>query len=222
MTSNWLATCRLGSKKDSNHAISRGHVIQGSRHEESSLSSKICRLHLVRHGEAAANWRVSLDPGLSERGKAEADAAAKALSSSQPMELLTSPLLRARETATPLERDWKLAARVEPAVREVPSQDITIQDRQAWLDALLTGNWREQDETLRSWRRDLIDFLVTRRQDCVIFTHFVAINAAVGRTMEDDRVTVFRPANASLTILETNGETLSLVTLGQEMESRVN
>lgn len=57
----------------------------------------------VRHGETAANRdRLALgraDPPLTERGRAQAAAVAARLAYSDPVIVLTSPLLRARETA---------------------------------------------------------------------------------------------------------------------------
>lgn len=57
----------------------------------------------VRHGETAANReRLALgraDPSLTERGRAQAEAVAGRLAGSNPAVVLTSPLLRARETA---------------------------------------------------------------------------------------------------------------------------
>ena len=44
----------------------------------------------------------------------------------------------------PLERLWESHARIEPAVAEVPSPDIPIEQRGEWLPnhLLQTGQWR--------------------------------------------------------------------------------
>ncbi|MEM9360907.1 MAG: phosphoglycerate mutase family protein, partial [Pseudomonadota bacterium] len=62
-------------------------------------------IYLVRHGEAAATWAQSPDPGLSQLGHQQAHDVAQALApklDSIEVSLITSPMLRARETAQPL------------------------------------------------------------------------------------------------------------------------
>jgi hypothetical protein len=44
----------------------------------------------------------------------------------------------------------------------------------------------------------------------------------VGHATEDHRVVCFRPDNASITVLDTNGNSLNLVKLGEEADTRVN
>ncbi len=62
------------------------------------------KVFLVRHGEAAARWGEDPDPGLSERGREQASAASEALLGLLDAEvnIVSSPLLRARLTAEPL------------------------------------------------------------------------------------------------------------------------
>lgn len=79
------------------------------------------RLFLVRHGRAAASFGEDRDPHLSELGKAQAEAMAMALAPNGALPVVTSPLRRTRETAAALERRFRVEARVEPAVAEVPS-----------------------------------------------------------------------------------------------------
>ena len=68
----------------------------------------------------------------------------------------------------------------------------------------------------------MIDTLLELRQDTVIVSHFVAINVAVGAAQNDERLTLFRPNNCSVTVLETDGQTLSVVELGEVLETVVN
>jgi broad specificity phosphatase PhoE len=64
--------------------------------------------------------------------------------------------------------------------------------------------------------------LCSCQADCVVFSHFIAINAAVGHATGDDRVVSFRPDNCSITIMETNGDNITLVKRGDEADTRVN
>ena len=67
-------------------------------------NNKPVTIYLVRHGEAKAAWDEDLDPGLSEKRKLQSEELktdlAQKLSSS--FEAISSPLLRAQETAQPL------------------------------------------------------------------------------------------------------------------------
>ena len=179
------------------------------------------RIYMVRHGKAAASWADHVDPGLDDVGRLEAQAVADELSKLTPMAILSSPLARARETAQPLELAWSNHARIEPGVAEVPSPDIPLEGRGAWLRGIMSGTWGQADAMRRAWRDGVVATLVKQPKDCVIFSHFVAINVAVGAALEDDRATLFQPANGSITIFETDGSKLTLIEKGHEAETVV-
>lgn len=181
----------------------------------------MARIYMVRHGKASAGWTEAADPGLDETGRAEAAATALLLAPLGPMAILSSPLARARETAQPLELAWSAHARIEPGVAEVPSPDIALEGRGAWLRGVMTGRWSEADAMRRSWRDNVVATLVRQPKDCAIFSHFVAINVAVGAALGDDRATLFSPANGSITIFETDGTILRLIEKGREAETVV-
>ena len=179
------------------------------------------RIYIVRHGRASASWAEAADPGLDEQGRAEAEEAARTLAALPPMAILSSPLARARETAAPLERLWESHARIEPGVAEVPSPDIPLDGRGVWLRALMAGRWSEADAMRRAWRDQVVATLVRQSRFCAIFSHFVAINVAVGAALGDDRATLFSPANGSITVLESDGRALTLIEKGREAETVV-
>lgn len=182
---------------------------------------KRVRLYLIRHGEAAAKWTEEDDPGLSALGRVQAEEAAARLAALPPVPLKSSPLLRARETAAPLSARWGAGVAIIPEVAEIPSPGIVLARRHEWLMKIMAGGWGEAGEALGRWRRDLVETLTRQREDCAIFSHFVAINAAVGAATGDDAVISFRPDNASITILETDGAGLFLVERGREAETIV-
>lgn len=157
------------------------------------------RLFLVRHGEAAAAWGDDPDPGLSALGQAQAETAATHLLATGVRRALTSPLRRCRETATPFERAAGLAAMIEPAVAEIPTP-ATAPDRKVWLRTLMTGPWPSatQAPDLAQWRGRLIATLVAQPADTIVFTHFVAINVALGAALGVEDVVVRQPANAAI------------------------
>lgn len=181
----------------------------------------MARLHLVRHGRAAAAWDADLDPGLDDVGREQAEAAARRLAPLGPLDLLASPMRRTRETAAPLERLWGRPARVEPAVSEVPSSSANLAERGLWLRGIMDGTWGAVDPERRAWRDSVVAALSALREDSVIFTHYIAINVAVGAATRDDRIVCFRPDHCSVTVLETENGALRLVRLGAEAETVV-
>lgn len=180
------------------------------------MSAPTATIRLVRHGEAAAGFGDDLDPGLSPAGAAQAAAVADVLAPVDALVLLTSPLRRARETGAPLATRWEREPAVEPAVGEVVTPTEDLSERSVWLRRFLAGTWSEQPERTTRWRDDLVACLVGLPGDAVIFSHFVAINAAVSAALGDDRTTVFRPGYCSVTTLATNGRHLEVVELGGE------
>jgi broad specificity phosphatase PhoE len=187
----------------------------------------VTRLYLVRHGHAAAAWGDGPDPGLDDLGRGQAEAvAAHLVTSIEPVPVVSSPRARARETAEPLARRWGRAVEVVEAFDEVPSptdHPDGPRGRQAWLRAALAGRWSDLDERVQRWRAGLVEAVASRPHDAVVCTHFVAINSLVAHATADDQVTVFLPANGSITELEVNPETgaITVATLGTEARSDV-
>jgi broad specificity phosphatase PhoE len=177
-------------------------------------------IYLVRHGEAAAHWTEEIDAELSSAGSEQAAAVARALGPRGPFAIISSPLRRARASAVPLEALWQMPARVEHAIAEIPTQGVALAERQSWLVGLAERGWQSADVASQGWRRGVIDFVTSLETNAVIFTHFVAINALVGAALERDDVYLFRPANASVTVIENDGGRLRLIERGEEFGAR--
>ncbi|MCC5812067.1 MAG: histidine phosphatase family protein [Ectothiorhodospiraceae bacterium] len=178
-------------------------------------------IYLVRHGRAAAAWDADPDPGLDALGQQQAQALVDRFRPLGPMSVLVSPMARARETAAPLLHHWAAEPRVEPRVSEIPSPVEDLQARGAWLRGLAQQEYAELDEGLRSWRQGILDALRELPENTVVFTHFIAINAAAGAALNNDRVVHFRPDHCSVTVLETSTAGVRLVSQGAEAETRV-
>jgi broad specificity phosphatase PhoE len=174
-------------------------------------------LYLVRHAEPAALWGAHPDPGLSELGHAQARQVGAHLATLNVANLITSPLARCRETSQPLAAQLGQEAMINRAVAEIPVPSH-ISDHRPWLMAVMGGTWRDAhvDEGLLLWREDIGKALMALTQDTIIFSHFVAINAAVGLAMGSETVTAFKPGHASVTILEATDKKLRVVELGPE------
>lgn len=182
----------------------------------------MARIYMIRHGRAAASFAEDLDPGLDDLGRQQAEAACGELATRLPLTLISSPLKRAAETALPLRQQSGGEIHTEDRVAEIPSPGLSLSERGPWLRDVMQGKWSDQSEALQSWKQDLIEFLIGIESDTAIFSHFVAINAAVGAAEGDDRVLIFRPDNGSITTLETDDKALRLVERGREGETKVN
>ena len=174
------------------------------------------RVILVRHGEAAAGWGDDLDPGLSELGHAQARHVAESLKPLGPLPVFTSPLLRCRETAAPIAAQWKVVPTIEPDVGEIQAPDHDLATRGPWLTTVLGREWPDMPADQQAWRAAVIAYLLALSEDCVVVTHFVAINVAIGAAMVDDRVVCRRVGNCSTTMLESDGNSLMLVAVPAE------
>jgi broad specificity phosphatase PhoE len=179
-------------------------------------------LFLVRHGRAAAGFDSHLDPGLDELGQTQAASVASHLAPLGPLQIYSSPLARAWQTAQPLAERWGVEPIIESRVAEIPSPSEDLAARSAWLAKAMQGRWRELPGELQRWRDELVNCLLDVQEDSVVFCHFIAINVAVGAATRDDRLVVFRPDNASVTRIANNDRQLRMIELGRQGETRVN
>lgn len=161
------------------------------------------RLHLVRHGHAAASWTDHPDPGLDDVGSAQAQRTAGVLAEAlAPRPIWSSPLLRTQQTAVPLASRWGAAIGLAPAFGEIPSPSTDPGERGAWLASAMVSHWPDLGAAVEAWRGRLLAAVRALDADAVVFTHFVAINAVVAEAEGRPEVMVFRPANASVTVVD--------------------
>jgi len=191
-------------------------------------------LYLVRHGHVDPNARDAEDPQLSEQGHSQAARVADELHSRlpAPLPILTSPLLRCRETAAPLCALWGAKPVVEPRVAEVPGPPPSALSREDWLRRALHADWPElislgktlvagYDTFLRGWRAGVLEAALACPHDAVIFSHFVPVNVLTGHATGSERVTCFQPDHTSITVFETEGTGIRLLERGRERINRV-
>ena len=186
------------------------------------------RLYLIRHGKPAAVWGGDDDdPGLDEQGAAQARAVSQVLlalpAAERPLHVVSSPLRRCRETAAPLAEALGVAVDIDPTVGEIPTpRGLAPAERPAWLRAAFAGSWSQikGDLDYDQWRRAVAAALATRDRTAV-FSHFVAINAALSVLAGQNAVIGFRPDHTSLTTLEVNDRRLRLLARGREAATGV-
>ena len=181
----------------------------------------MAKLYLVRHGKATAGWNEDYDPGLDEPGRSQARRAAQTLKPLGPLRIVSSPLARARETAIPLAEAWGCSVEIEERVGEIPPPEKGLTDRGLWLGEVMTRKWPDLGRDLRGWREGVIEALLSFDRETVVFSHFIAINAAVGKATGDERVLGFMPDNGSITVISTDNGRLQLVSLGNQGETEL-
>ena len=98
---------------------------------------------------------------------------------------------------------------------------MSLPERGAWLRGVMAGRWADVEPALSRWRDSVVAALLALGEPTVVFTHYVAINVAVGRALGDDRVVVFAPDHWSVTVLEIASGALRLVERGAEAETQV-
>lgn len=180
------------------------------------------RVYLVRHGRAAAGWDTDADPGLDDLGRLQAREVADDLEALGPLAVVTSPLRRCRETSAPLVERWSTIARVEPAVAEIPSPDgVAMQDRVDWLRRGMAGTWTDLGPRYVAFRDGVAVAVAALPAHTVVFSHFVAINAAIGAALGDDRLVIRSLDNGSVTVIDVVAGALRLVEGGREADTLI-
>lgn len=193
----------------------------GRRHKVLPMA----RVFLIRHGRPSQTWGgADSDPGLSDIGMAQAEAAAEALRGYGALAVVSSPMLRCRETADPYARWRGIAPVLEPRVSEIAAGE-PIEDRAAWLQARFPWReanpqrtWASLEPQLLTWREAMIAFVRALRADTAIFTHFIAINVIAGAALGRDETIVCRPDHASITEILVEDGKLRFVTQGATMQ----
>lgn len=176
---------------------------------------------LIRHGEAAKNQQVS-DPTLTELGHRQAEALAEEFHPTPTLDLVSSPMARARQTAQPLAARWQQQVIIEPKVTEIPSPlGLSATQRGEWIRGLLDQQWDQLEAHQLDWRQQIIDFLQGLQRDSAVFCHFMVINSVVAHLQGDLRIKQFRPDYTSVTELRLANGTLELVQLGANRDNHI-
>lgn len=181
------------------------------------------RLYLVRHGRASAGWDTDPDPGLDDLGKQQSLDVGARLAPLGPLHVETSPLRRCQETAAPLLAAWRLPLMIEPRIAEIPSPEgVPMAERVEWLRAAMQGTWTELGPRYTAFRDGVVAAMRSRQRDSVLFSHFVAINAAIGAALGDDRLVIRSLDNCSVTVIDVAADGgLALVEGGHEADTLI-
>jgi broad specificity phosphatase PhoE len=190
----------------------------------------MARLYMIRHGKPLATWgeHADPDPGLDETGAGQAREASRALLAlppdRRPTRVMSSPLRRCRETALPFATAIVVGVDVEARFGEIPSPAALAQEaRGPWLRNAFQSQWSQVkgDIDYDIWRAAVGEALAELTTDTAVFSHFVAINAALACVTGERQVLTFRPDYTSITVFEVDHGRLTLVERGPEAATQV-
>lgn len=109
--------------------------------------------HVFRHGEtdwnAAGRFQGRVDVPLNDAGRAQADALAQALGPVRPELIVSSTLVRARETAEILSRSMNIPVEFAPGLEEISfgaSEGRTLEEVRRSVGEDFWERWRNMDE----------------------------------------------------------------------------
>ena len=186
------------------------------------------RVYMVRHGRPAAAWGdADQDPGLDAVGAEQARTVTRVLlalpEGQRPLRVVSSPLRRCRETAQPLAEALGVPVEIDPRVGEIPTPAaLAADDRPGWLRQAFQGRWAdiEGDRDYAAWTREVARG-VASHTGAAVFSHFVALNAAVSVATGGEAVAAFRPDHVSVTVFDIVDGDLILVDKGREASTQV-
>ncbi|MGD9794673.1 MAG: hypothetical protein AB7V43_14445, partial [Acidimicrobiia bacterium] len=64
------------------------------------------------------------------------------------------------------------------------------------------GTWREVGQRYTDYRDQVAAYVASLRTDTVVVSHYIAINAVIGKVIGDDRVVIASLDNCSVTVLD--------------------
>jgi len=183
---------------------------------------------MIRHGRPASTWgETDPDPGLDAVGADQARAVARDLlalpEQERPSRVVSSPLRRCRETAQPLAEALGVTVEIDPRIGEIPTPAaLDAEARPGWLRQAFQGAWSDirGDLDYAAWRREVAEG-VASHPGAAVFSHFVALNAAVSVATGGDTVAAFRPDHVSVTVFDLVDGALILVDKGREASTQV-
>lgn len=180
------------------------------------------RVHLVRHGRAAAGWNVDPDPALDRIGRSQADEVGERLRKMPPSAVVSSPLRRCQDTAAPLAAAWGVQVSIEPRVAEIPSPEgVAMEDRVDWLRLAMQGTWADLGPRYTAYRDTVVAAVREFTKPTVVFSHFIAINVLIGAALGDDRLVIRSLDNCSVTVVDVTPQGVVLVEGGHEADTLI-
>tara|TARA_S200000501_G_scaffold332445_1_gene335159 strand:+ start:22 stop:585 length:564 start_codon:yes stop_codon:yes gene_type:complete len=158
------------------------------------------KLIFIRHGEAANAWGNHPDPGLSDKGILQAKNLIKHddLQDLQNYSFISSPKLRAIETAKPLANRFNKKIELDKSFIEIPAQNIALDKKQLWLKEIIDTKKDKLPQYVKVWNKKIFDASISAKNNSIIFTHFMVINALISELTSSETLLYFYPDYTSV------------------------
>ncbi|MVF12901.1 histidine phosphatase family protein [Ketobacter sp. MCCC 1A13808] len=176
----------------------------------------------IRHGQAAASWQENPDPGLSEEGTRQALGLVPVLRQEKIRSIISSPMQRTRQTASPLCKALHLPVTIDNNFCEIPTPALVpLEKRLDWLRASSHLKWPQLEEGLHRWRDNILNSIRAIQTPTIIVTHFMVLNVVVGSIRGDVKLVNYRPDYCSVLRLGLTEQQIVLLDLGSQAQSRL-
>lgn len=181
-------------------------------------------LLLVRHGEASASWGDHIDPGLSKNGLKQANNLIQFFSNEDlsSFDFFSSPKARAIETSTPLAKSYKKHVIVNKRFSEIPSENIPNNKKQGWLKEIMLQDQSALPVMVKDWREKIFEELFLIKNNAIIFSHFMVINAITSSILNSPNLLYFYPDYTSCTKIIFENNEIKEIVLGDDKKTLIN
>ena len=96
---------------------------------------------------------------------------------------------------------------------EIPSPNVSIDEKRAWLKNTMHLNIKSLDENVRDWRLNIIDAITNLNSDAIIFSHYMVMNVLKGFIDNSDKILNFHPGYTSVMILKIQNKRISITNI---------
>ena len=163
----------------------------------------------VRHGEAEFSFGTHSDPPLSKNGVTQSLKLVKhdGLQSLEEFMFISSPKLRAIETAKPIANKFNKEIKIDETFIEIPSENIETDQKQNWLKQLVQKEKKQLPSNIKLWEKKIYEKIKSFHQNTIIFSHFMVINSILSTLSNKNNLLYFYPGYCSITkIININGK----------------
>ena len=163
----------------------------------------------VRHGEAESSFGTHQDPALSKNGLTQSLKLIEhnELQSLEKFAFISSPKLRAIETAKPIANKFNKEIKIDETFIEIPTEDIEMNKKQEWLKQIVRKERNQLPNNIKLWEKNIFEKVKSFHQSTIIFSHFMVINSILSTLSNNKNLLYFYPDYTSVTkIINLNGE----------------
>tara|TARA_X000000368_G_scaffold284974_1_gene226283 strand:- start:2762 stop:3367 length:606 start_codon:yes stop_codon:yes gene_type:complete len=184
----------------------------------------VIKLIFVRHGEASDSWDNHPDPGLSKAGIDQANKLLqkKELNNLENYSFVSSPKLRAVETAKPLAKKFNKEIEIDKSFIEIPSNDVDINNRQSWIKDIMMTKKKDLPDFVKIWIDTIYRKTNAFKNNSIIFTHFMVINALISEITNSESLIYFNPGYTSIVKIEIKNKKIENFSIEESKKTYIN